>query len=358
MPARALADKLTAMRLTPMIELPPGDALRQAVAEAGAVVALWSPQSAGEAALAAEVELVLKTGKLINARMQNTPAPEAFKAAPTIDLTGWRGEDDFPGWRALAEAIAALTGVAAPAPAASAPRGAFFSPGPAAAAAPRPSAPPPLRPAPPPPPIAPIHQPAPERVYEAPAAQAAADEEPGRRSANLAVIGVVTFLIVAALAIGGYFFYDKMQTAQASDSAWAQLDKTNPAALRAFIESGRAGGLSEAAQTALQSLEAQRLSEARQTDTIESLEAFLHDFPDSRSAVEINGRIAELRQAAADAPPPVDPMSGFTDLQAPPTQAPAPTAPLAAEPPVRAGPLQPGEPAPIGAPQTPTPAPQ
>ncbi len=352
LPARALADKMRAMRLTPVIEVPPGDALREAISSAVAAVALWSPQSVEQHAIVSEADYANQTGKLINARMQNTPAPGQFRAAPTIDLTGWRGEDTFPGWRALAEQVAAKAGVAVPAPPPPLPPpGGFFTPGApsasAAQAAPRPAPPPrmeappepvPLRPAPPPLREVPRFEPPPP-----------AFAEPPRRGASLVLIGIVTFLVVAAVGVGGYFFYDRMQSAQAASTAWEHVDKTDSAAIRAFLASANVGNLREPAQAALESLELERLSEARATDTIQSLEKFIRDFPDSRHALEINGRIAELRSA----PPSVaiDPATGLP-IDGAATPALAPSTGLTPAPgPSDSAPAQSGGPIPLTPPE-------
>lgn len=357
LPARALAEKLRAMRLTPVIELPPGDALKQAVSEAAAVIGLWSPQSASQPGILEEAQGA--GDKLINARMQNTAAPAQFGAAPTIDLTGWRGEDSFPGWRALAVQVAKFAGVASPAPREETPLPppGFFEP----SSAPRAAANTAVRPTPPPvrapdaPPLRPP-RPAPPRLVE---------EEPSaeKKGPNLAVIGIITFLIVAGVAVGGYFAYDQFQSSQAASVAWEELDKDDPAALRAFLASGEAGSYQEEAETALESLEVEHLNAARATDTIPALEQFLRDFPDSRHKLEINGRIAELRAAAAAALPvdpttglPLDPMAAAPPAGADPN-APVPLAPAPPQQPAGEGPVPltpppapPPEPAPVPAP--------
>lgn len=354
-PARALAAKLNSMGLIPIIELPPGDALRQAASEAAAVVGLWSAQSTQDQGILGEAGLAYSAGKLINARMQNTSAPGQFMTSPTIDLTGWRGEDSFPGWRALADAISAKTGVVAAAPrqaAASAPApGGFFTPGSGPAAAggaspmqaapvipmrPAAAAPPPPQPRPAPPPVnSRLAEPPP--IYNPPP-----DDMPVRSGPNLIVVGILTFVIVAVLGGGGYFMFSRMQSGQAAQSAWATLDQTSPAALRAFLNGPNVGDFRDEAQAALDALEVDRLNAARAQDTIPALERFIRDFPDSRHALEINGRIAELRAAPPAPEPNIDPITGLPidpnapALANPPAETPsAPPAPPANEGPVQ-----------------------
>lgn len=362
LPARALADKLRAMRLTATIELPPGDALRQAISESVAAVTLWSPQSADQDAIVAEAEYAREAGKLINARMQNTAAPAQFRNAPTIDLTGWRGEDSFAGWRALAEQVAKKAGVTVPAPPPQAPAAqpgsAFFTPGRVAApagAAPAP-APPPRQAAPAEPYLREVPPPAPEAPsYQPPPPSTSYDEEPARKGANLIIVGLVTFLVVAAVGVGGYFFYDRMQSGQAAAAAWSALDKSDPGALRTFLEGPNVGDFQDEAENALSSLEVERLGEARATDTIEALERFLREFPDSGHALEINGRIAELRTAPPTAAAQIDPLTGLpVDPNAPPPVIAGPLTPPAPAAPVEDSPA-PGGPVSLTPPPQPAP---
>ncbi|HVZ99241.1 MAG TPA: TIR domain-containing protein [Caulobacterales bacterium] len=330
-PARALAEKLRQMGLQPVVEQT-GDALHSAMRGAKAMVALWSPRSASSSDLVEEVKLAKGMGPVIHARMQNAATPADFSGEASIDLTGWRGEDGFPAWRALAIAVAEKTGVTPP----PRPPSHFFQPGApgaaAAAVAPPRQAPPPTAPAPDPAPRA-----ADFNRAELNRTGLEADE-PRSGGGKLAVIGAITFVVVAALGGGGYFAWTQMQGSQASAAAWEHLDKTSPAQLRAFLQDNP-GAYRDQAQGTLTELEQHRWSAARSADTMDALNAFLNDFPHSDHALEARGRIAELQSAPATTTPipdsltPLPPASTDPDLLppgvsgAPETTAPAQTAP-------------------------------
>src|SRR5262249_52619639 len=128
LPARALAEKLRQAKLSVVLEKQ-GDELRDAAKAAQAGVALWSPRSASDAAMIEAANFARGKTKLVHALMQNTPLPDAFRGDKAANLTGWRGEDDFPGWRELAKLVTDRAGVAplaAPAPRVDS---GFFQPG-------------------------------------------------------------------------------------------------------------------------------------------------------------------------------------------------------------------------------------
>src|SRR6185312_15164455 len=157
LPGRALAEKLRQAKLTVVLEKH-GDDLREAARSAQAAVALWSPRSAADPAMVDDVNFVRGKSKLVHALMQNTPLPDAFRGDKAANLTGWRGEDDFAGWRELAKLVTERAGVAPLPPPAPRVDSGFFAPGrvepsnmanaggaQAAQAAPRRAAPPPQR---------------------------------------------------------------------------------------------------------------------------------------------------------------------------------------------------------------------
>lgn len=356
LPARALAEKLRAARLMPVLEKY-GEEVRAAARGANAVIALWSPRSAANRELVEDVAAARGAGAVTHARMQNTPLPGQFRDDVSFDLTGWRGEDDFRPWRDLADAITTKAGVA-PLPAAPAGGSAFFQPGRPAGAgegaatqrpqAPRQQAPRQQAPRPAAAPASPQHSFPPRASTESAA-------EPGKSGSPVMMI-VIGAIALAVLGGGAFFLFGRGGGTQAA-TAWEEVARNDATALRAFI-AGSPGEFRDDAETALAELEQQSFDAAQDADTIEGFEAFLADFPDSDNAIAARGRIAELRNqpepptaveaiAPAETAEPVDP-----DLLPPP----AATAPNQA---TATTPETPGGPATIAPPSTPTePAPQ
>ena len=128
------------------------------------------------------------------------------------------------------------------------------------------------------------------------------------------MIAIVTFIVVALVGGGGYYFWNQSQNADATATAWQAVDQNSADALRAFLD-GDPGDYRDDAQQALAALEERTFEAASDTDTIEALEAFVNDFPESEHAVAARGRIAELQLAQPAAP--VDPNA--VDPNAPPT---------------------------------------
>ena len=302
LPARALAEKIRQAKLDVALERTPGPDLRNAIDHASLCVALWSPRAVEQAALAEDVGYARQRGKVLHARMQNAEAPAVFRADDTVNLTGWRGEDDFGPWRDLAGLVTAAAGVAPLPPPEQRPPSGFFQPGRspqaaaqgqgrAAPAAPRPQSaqPQPARqqPAAPAPRAA-----APPR--SAPAYDRAPPEEPKSGGGRGMMMGLIAFVVVALAAGGGYYFWNQSQGAQTVSAAWDDVPRNDAGALRAFLD-GNPGAHRAEAQAALADLEERSFEAASDADTIAAFEAFLNDFPASDHALAVRGRIAELR---------------------------------------------------------------
>lgn len=300
MPARALADKVRRAGLSVILEQPSGQQARQAVSSAAVVIALWSPRSVANEAIADDVTFASATCAVIHATMQNAHAPERFGGEPAVNLTGWRGDDDFSPWRELGALVTQAAG-APPLPPAS-PRQApgFFQPG-------RPEAPQPSadalegRPRPARDRTASLAIDAdglPPRPREEPRPPGPVDRppiEPVEGNRNVMKVAI-TAIAIAALGGGGIWFMTQSGAAS-SASAWEQVDQSDTDELRAFL-AGNPGSWRDEAQDALAALEERSYGAARDADTIEAYQAFLEEFPASeRYNLSARGRIAELRAA-------------------------------------------------------------
>ncbi|MEQ1708028.1 MAG: toll/interleukin-1 receptor domain-containing protein [Terricaulis sp.] len=309
LPARALAEKLRQARLTVVLEKPPGEELRDAVKGAPATIALWSPRAVEQRELTDEVAFARGKSKVFHACMQSAQPPEPFRGDKAVNLTGWRGEDEFPAWRELAKLVTDKAGVATLPPPAQRPASGFFQPGRvdegSAAQAPRsqqrgqqqqqqPRQAPPRPAAQQTQPRAAAQQFQP-RVASQRGSASAPKGEGGGRGMMMGVIGLV---VVAALGGGGYFFWSQSQGAQTVSAAWEEVERNDVAALRAFL-GGEPGAFRDEAQTALAELEERSYEAASDSDTLEALEAFLNEFPDSEHAIAARGRMAELESLPA-----------------------------------------------------------
>lgn len=315
LPARALAEKVRQAKLDVTLERGTGEELRTAIKGAAVTIALWSPRSVGQTELVDDAAFAKGKTKLIHAVMQSAPMPEQFRNEPNVNLTGWRGEDEFPAWLQLAKQVTDKAGVAPLPPPAPKPPSGFFQPGmasgaaapqpgqrPAQQQAPRPpqqqqraAAPPPQQRAAQP---APRPQPAPSRATSVP--------EPAKEKKGGAgvMIAIIAFIVVALVGGGGYWF---MTQQNAQTSAFESVDPNSASALRAFLAGNPSDADRASAQEALSALERSTLDAAREANTVEAYEAFLRDFPDSDEAIYAQGQIQQLRQAETAAPPALGP---------------------------------------------------
>ncbi len=323
LPARALAEKLRRVELEVTLEQPAGEETRRALETAALAIALWSPKSVGQAGHIEDVTYARERGPVLHAVMQNAAAPSQFHQDRGVNLTGWRGEEDFPAWRQLAKFVAEAAGVTPPPPPTPQPDSGFFSPGRAAAAA---GAPNPVRERE----IAPLK----------PGPEAAAPERAKvpKRSSGL----ILATLAVAALggAGGGFYFWNQSRAPAEARSVLDQLDPNDAESLRALIN-GDSGELSERAQRALSDLE-ERSFEAASDADIAELEAFLSEFPQSQHAAAARLRLAELQRTATVEPQPEPPSE---PVRADPESPAQESEPVLGEPPSLDETQQPSDPA-------------
>lgn len=328
LPARALAEKLRQVKLTVTLEHPLGEPLREAVRNAQVTLALWSPRAVEQLDIVAEVQQAARgKSKVVHALMQGATMPAQFASEQPVNLTGWRGEDDFQPWRDLAKLVTGKAGVANLAPLTPKPPSGFFQPGHAdaegtGAPPPRQAARPQQQPqqprqqaAAPRPQPAPRAQPAP-RPAPRPEPYARAPEEPRGGGGRGMMIAVIALVIVGLAGGGGYWFMTQNQGAQTT--SLEDVDLGSAAALREFLASSPSAAERDQAREALATLEQQSLDAARDANTIEAFEQFLRDFPESEEAVFVQGQIQQLRVLEAEtsgaAPPEAATGAPITEL--------------------------------------------
>lgn len=329
LPARALAEKLRQAKLTVTLEHPPGEPLREAVRNAQVTLALWSPRAVEQLDIVDEVRQAARgKSKVVHALMQGATMPAQFPSEQPVNLTGWRGEDDFQPWRDLARLVTGKAGVANLAPPTPKPPSGFFQPGHADAEGPPRQA---ARPQPQQPrqqAAAPRPQPAP-RPAPRPEPYASAPEEPRAGGGRGMMIGAIALVIVALAGGGGYWFMTQNQGAQTT--SLDDVDLGSAAALREFLASSPSAAEREQAREALATLEQQSLDAARDANTIEAFEQFLRDFPESEEAVFVQGQIQQLRVLEAEtsgaAPPEAATGAPITELGPDPDLVPPGTTP-------------------------------
>jgi len=86
------------------------DSVVERIRDSRAAIALWSHASAGSGLFRAEANAARAQNKLIQASVDGRSPPTPFDALPAVSLTGWRGEEDHGGWRAIVAALAERCG--------------------------------------------------------------------------------------------------------------------------------------------------------------------------------------------------------------------------------------------------------
>ena len=94
------------------------DEIERRLAEAKAVVVLWSARAAQSQWVRAEADFARGQGKLVQAQLDDALPPMPFNQIQCADLKGWRGSAKHPGWAKLTGSVAALISGEEPAAAA------------------------------------------------------------------------------------------------------------------------------------------------------------------------------------------------------------------------------------------------
>jgi adenylate cyclase len=84
------------------------DVIERNLAEAKAVLVLWSKSAAASQWVRAEADFARNAGKLVQAQLDGTLPPMPFNQIQCADLKGWRGSAGHRGWTKLQGSVQAL----------------------------------------------------------------------------------------------------------------------------------------------------------------------------------------------------------------------------------------------------------
>ncbi|MDQ1741276.1 MAG: adenylate cyclase, partial [Pseudonocardiales bacterium] len=88
------------------------EVIEERLKSAGAVVVLWSSESAKSQWVRAEADAARGEAKIVQATLDGTIPPIPFNQIQCADLSGWNGDPDAQGWRKLIASVEALAGPA------------------------------------------------------------------------------------------------------------------------------------------------------------------------------------------------------------------------------------------------------
>jgi hypothetical protein len=170
------------------------DTVTDQIAEAGAVVVIWSSAAASSDWVRAEANIARGMRKLVQASADGNPPPIPFDAAQVSSISTWLGDDLHPGWEAVKTALATVAG-----------------PPPAPPAPPSEPAPPTVVPVPPPAPEPDsLSDPEPNPAAAAPASPPPPVAAPTRGPSGVLI--VIVLLVFVALLAAGAWFWRRSQT--------------------------------------------------------------------------------------------------------------------------------------------------
>jgi adenylate cyclase len=86
------------------------DVIEERLKSAGAVVVLWSAESAKSQWVRAEADTARSAGTLVQATIDGSIPPLPFNQIQCADLSGWSGGTDEAGWRKLVDSVRSLAG--------------------------------------------------------------------------------------------------------------------------------------------------------------------------------------------------------------------------------------------------------
>lgn len=133
--ARLLSDAIAREGYEAALRDAPSEAITGEIAEAKAMIVLWSEAAAASEWIRAEANVARGLKKLVQVSADGRPPPVPFDRAEMVSILTWKGEEDHPAWRSIQSALVALCG---PAPERAMPAASVAEPEPAPAPAPAP----------------------------------------------------------------------------------------------------------------------------------------------------------------------------------------------------------------------------
>lgn len=86
------------------------DVIAEQLDAASALLVLWSEEAAASQWVRSEANRARETGRLVQLRLDDARLPMPFDQIQCADLRGWGGDCSKPGWKIVADSIAALVG--------------------------------------------------------------------------------------------------------------------------------------------------------------------------------------------------------------------------------------------------------
>jgi hypothetical protein len=87
-----------------------GDVIAEEIANAKAVIVVWSRHASASHWVRSEADLGREQTKLIQTSVDGTFPPMPFNQIQFADISGWQGEPDHPGWMKVKTSLNALCG--------------------------------------------------------------------------------------------------------------------------------------------------------------------------------------------------------------------------------------------------------
>src|SRR5690348_4635610 len=90
------------------------EVIEERLREAKAAIVIWSAEAAKSQWVRAEANAAREAGTIVQLRVDKTELPLPFREIQCVDLAGWSGGADAPGWRKIIASVEELVGKETP----------------------------------------------------------------------------------------------------------------------------------------------------------------------------------------------------------------------------------------------------